>query len=164
MKATIKFRPICPADQAFLFGVFASTRPDVALSNLGEEEKQEFLQMQFRAQHNHYQKHFPDADFLIVMLGKTRIGRVYARRTENEIHIIDVALLPKYRGQGIGTQLMSGFLAEGKRAGKPVRLHVLKMDRRAIAFYRRLGFVKIGEIETRDLMEWKPAKNQSIFT
>ena len=158
MESPISFRAIRPADEGFLLRLFASTRPDVAVSNLGPQEKQQFLEMQFRAQTTHYEAKFSQADFLIVLAGKTAVGRISVDRSGDELRVIDIALLPQFRGQGIGTRLISDILAESQLTGKPVRLHVKKVDRRAIEFYGRLGFVKVGEIPTHQLMEWVPTR------
>jgi RimJ/RimL family protein N-acetyltransferase len=44
----------------------------------------------------------------------------------------------------------------------PVRLRVLKVNPRALAFYRRLGFTCTGETETHDLMEWSGTQTASF--
>lgn len=158
----ISFRPIRDSDHAFLQALYASTRWDVEFAELGQQEKRDFLEMQFRAQHSHYQTHFSDAAFLIVLSGKTRIGRLYVHRTQEHILVIDIALLPEHRGQGIGTQLMSEILAEGQRTGKPVRIHVEHISP-ALPFYERLGFVAIDDIGTHLYMECKPAAKRIIL-
>ena len=60
-----------------------------------------------------------------------------------------------HRGTGMGTALLKDLLAEAERAGKPVRLQVLKTNR-AIRLYARLGFAITGESPTHLQMEWRP--------
>jgi GNAT superfamily N-acetyltransferase len=67
-----------------------------------EEQKREFLDMQFRAQASHYREHYPDCEFLVIELEGERAGRLYIDRMEDEIRIVDIALLPAHRGGGIG--------------------------------------------------------------
>lgn len=45
-------------------------------------------------------------------------------------------------------------LAEARQLGLPVRLRVMKVNPRALAFYEGLEFMRVGETETHDLMEW----------
>lgn len=67
---------------------------------------------------------------------------------------MDIALVPRYRGQGIGGTLMKQVLAEGRKAGKPVRIHVEHFNP-AMHLYERLGFKKIGDTGVYFLMEWR---------
>jgi predicted GNAT family N-acyltransferase len=57
-------------------------------------------------------------------------------------HIAWVAILPAFRGRGLGTELMRALLAAADRAGMPVV--TLSAQTHALAFYRRLGFVPYG--------------------
>ena len=158
MKKPISFRAIRPQDKSFLYRVFVGTRPDITNSNLAQQEKDQMMRMQFDAQHYHYQTHFGDADFLIVLAAKVPVGRLYIHRRQDEIRIIDISLLPEHRRSGIGTQLMSGILKEAQRADKPIRLNVEHFHK-ARRFYDGLGFVKISETDTHALMEWAPRRD-----
>ena len=150
----ITFRPICPEDEAFLYQVYASTRLDeLAPLNWSQAELDAFLEMQFTAQHTYYQEHFTDAAFDIILLNNQPVGRLYLDRREDEIRIIDIALLPEHRNQGIGSVLMQDILAEAAGAGKPVRIHV-ERDNPALRLYKRLGFHPVGDTGVYFLMEW----------
>ena len=59
----------------------------------------------------------------------------------DEIHINNVAVLPQFRGCGIGTTLMEHVLAEGRRLGaKRATLEVRDSNDAALRLYTRLGF------------------------
>lgn len=153
MPGDLTFRPIQPEDAAFLREVYASTRAEeLALVNWSDAEKQAFLQMQFDAQHRHYQQHFPAADFRIILRESRPIGRLYLARLTDEFRIIDLALLPAHRGAGIGTALLQDILREAAAAGKPVRLHVERFNP-ALRLYQRLGFTMVEEGQIYLLME-----------
>ncbi|MCA1852145.1 MAG: GNAT family N-acetyltransferase [Beggiatoa sp.] len=49
-------------------------------------------------------------------------GRLYVNDGAEEIRLMDLALLPAYRGQGIGSSLLDALLAEGQQAQKPVTI------------------------------------------
>jgi ribosomal protein S18 acetylase RimI-like enzyme len=152
----VTFRPIRPEDEAFLYQVYASTRADeLALVNWGDAQKDAFLRMQFNAQHQDYQANYGDADFLIMLLDDRPIGRLYIVRWENEIHIIDIALLPEYRNAGIGSAVLKDIQAEAATVGKPVRIHVERFNP-ALRLYRRLGFSIVKDQGVYYLMEWSP--------
>jgi len=58
-----------------------------------------------------------------------------------------VALLARvFRGQGIGTSLLRGVLAQGPTGwGRAIALHVENAESRPCACTRRLGFLISGE-------------------
>jgi hypothetical protein len=93
---------------------------------------------------------YPDARFEIVEHAQEPIGRIVIAATADAIRLVDIALLPGWRGRGIGTGLIGDVLAA---ADRPVRL-VVRHGSRARALYDRLGFemVTTDEIEAR--MEW----------
>lgn len=148
----LKLRPIREGDQTFLFHVFATTRPDITLG-LPPEQAQEMMRMQYQAQARHYNQVFPRAQYSIILAEDHKIGRLYVDRNETEIRILDIALLPDFRGQGLGTRLVQELQEEAKLAGVPLRIHV-ELGSREISFYERLGFEKIGEIPSHQHMEW----------
>jgi ribosomal protein S18 acetylase RimI-like enzyme len=80
---------------------------------------------------------------------------VYVARWNNEIRIIDIALLPEHLNRGIGTQLISELLAEAASAGLPVTIHV-KSSNPARHLYERLGFQLAEDLGVYYLMNWTP--------
>jgi ribosomal-protein-alanine N-acetyltransferase len=59
----------------------------------------------------------------------------------DEIHINNVAVLPQFRGRGIGTALMQHVLAEAHRLGAiRATLEVRASNTLALRLYERLGF------------------------
>ncbi|MEA2840973.1 MAG: hypothetical protein QOF41_2303 [Methylobacteriaceae bacterium] len=153
--AGLSFRRVGACDEPFLFRVYASTRTE-ELAPLGwsEEEKAEFLGKQARAQHSEYRLRFADADFLVIEQGGADIGRLYLERRERTHHIVDIALLPEWRGKGLGQALLGDLLDEAGRAGKAVSIHVEKFNP-AMRLYQRLGFEKIEDRGVYDLMQSK---------
>ncbi len=154
-RSALTFRPIRADDEAFLSQLYASTREDVQSLDWDEARKAAFLRMQYLAQHRYYQQQFTKAAFDLILHHDQPIGRLYVDRRDDEIRIIDIALLPAYRNTGIGTTVLKELLAEATQVGKPVRLHVERYNP-ALRLYQRLGFVKIGETGVYDLMQWSP--------
>jgi RimJ/RimL family protein N-acetyltransferase len=60
--------------------------------------------------------------------------------------VIGIALLPEYRGQGIGETAMRILIKRTKKEMKPKNIHlrVFACNKRAIALYRKLGFTRIA--------------------
>lgn len=91
----------------------------------------------------------------MVLVDGEPAGRLYVARWAEEIRVMDIALLPPFRGQGIGERLLAPLLREGAEAGKTVSIHV-EQTNRAMSLYRRLGFVEVGEHGVYRLMRWTP--------
>ncbi len=154
--AGLNFRPIRESDRAFLFELYSSTRTDeLAITDWTDEQKNIFLQQQFTAQDTYYRENFPQATFLIILNAEKPIGRLYTDRRTDEIRLIDIALLPEYRGKGFGTGLLKDLQTEAVQAGKPLRIHVEKFNP-ALRLYERLGFARIADTGVYYLMEWSP--------
>ena len=153
----VELRPRRDDDRPFLARLYASTRADeMALLDWSQEEKTAFLAMQFEAQTRHYDEHYGDAEFLIIERNHEPIGRLYLQRREDEIRIVDIALLPKAQRAGIGGRLLRRVLDEAADTGRAVRIHV-ERNNPALALYQRLGFRKIDDLGVYYLMEWTTA-------
>lgn len=152
----ITLRTAEPSDLPFLYRVYASTRmEELAQVDWTDEQKEAFLQMQFTAQHSHYQEYYPEAAFQVILVDGEPGGRLYVSRWPDQIRIVDIALLPEHRNAGIGSALLKDLMAEATAANKPLTIHVEQYNP-AMRLYERLGFVKIGERGVYYLMEWRP--------
>jgi ribosomal protein S18 acetylase RimI-like enzyme len=155
--AGLTFRPIADADLPFLARLYASTRAEeLAVTPWSDEQKAAFLDMQFRAQHTHYQQHYPKADWLVTMHADEDVGRLYVERGPSEHCVIDIAFLPEHRGRGLGAALMRDLMDEAATCGKAVAIYVEKFNP-AMRLYRRLGFATKEDKGVYDLMRWTAA-------
>src|SRR4051794_17417436 len=97
-RAGLTFRPIADDDMQFLARVYASTRQEkLAVSAINPMQQAALLLLEFRAQHAHFLKHYPQADMLVIMGGGYEIGRLYLERWPTRHSIIEFTLLPEYR-------------------------------------------------------------------
>ncbi len=154
-QAGLTFRPIADADLPFLARVYASTRAEevATVSGWSDEQKAAFVDMQFRAQHAHYQKYYPKADWLVMSHAGEDVGRLYIERWPNQHRLIDITLLPEHRGQGFGEALLRDLMEEAAAVDKAVSIHVEKFNP-AMRLYRRLGFTVDEDKGVYDLMRW----------
>ncbi len=151
----LSFRPVGDADLAFLERLYGSTRTDeLAQTGWTEADKQSFIAMQFAAQHKHYLQHYPDAHWLVVEQDGDAMGRLYIEHWPSQHRIVDIALLPERRGQGLGEAMMRDLMDAAAGEGKAVSIHVEKFNP-AMRLYHRLGFTKIEDKGVYDLMEWR---------
>lgn len=153
-KAALQFRPATDDDLALLCRIYGSTREsELAPVPWTPEQKAAFIAMQFNAQHTHYRQHYPTAQWLIVLRDGVPIGRLYLDRWGGEHRIIDIALLPDYRGQGFGAALLQDVLDEAAASGSAVTIHV-EHNNPAMRLYRRLGFTAVEDKGVYLLMRW----------
>ena len=86
------------ADLPLLFQIYASTREtELAMVPWTDEQKHQFLVMQFHCQHTDYHQNYPDCAFDIVELDGQPVGRLYLDRRADEFRIVDIAILPPFR-------------------------------------------------------------------
>jgi ribosomal protein S18 acetylase RimI-like enzyme len=153
----IRLRPVEPADEEFLRTLYESTRQDeLALLPWGPAQRAAFVDMQFRAQAASYQTDFPAAEFGVVLVDGEAAGRLSVDRSGPVIEVLDIALLPDFRGAGTGTGLLTELLREASASERPVRLHV-DTTNRARQLYERLGFRVVEDLGVYLLLEWTAA-------
>jgi ribosomal protein S18 acetylase RimI-like enzyme len=150
-----------PDDESFLFAVYASTRAEeVALTGWLPSQQEQFLRMQFEAQTRSYRMQFPQAKHWVIRYGEVTAGRMIVDRTPDEILLIDIALLPEHRGNGIGSQLMGNLIEEAGQDGKAIRIHVERFNP-ALLWYQRLGFKTVSESEIYLEMVWRQSAGEA---
>jgi GNAT superfamily N-acetyltransferase len=130
-----------PDDSDFLLSLYASTRRS-ELASLGwsEAAQDTFIRMQFDAQTRFYRESFPNARDCVICVDGERAGRLIVNRSQAEMVIVDIALLPSFRRRGLGGDLVGALLAEADAEGLRVSLHVLPGSA-ARRFWERAGFV-----------------------
>jgi ribosomal protein S18 acetylase RimI-like enzyme len=149
-----RLRPITPADDAFLAHVYASSRAEeLAVTGWSEELKANFCRSQFDAQCAYYAANYPNASFQIIERDGWPAGRLYVARWEKEIRIVDITLLPEFRGSGIGTKLLRDLQKEAGAASKSLTIHVERFNR-ALGLYQLLGFQQVEDKGVYLLMRW----------
>jgi len=149
------------ADEDFLLRVYASTRADeLAMVPWTDEQKNQFVRMQFNAQRSHYQASNSAARQFVVLRSGEAVGRWWIAHQKDEIRILDVTILPAQRNAGIGTQLLLRALSEGQRKKKSVSVYVetFNPSRR---LFERLGFVAVETQGMHALMKWTPGKEDT---
>ncbi|MDR7316993.1 GNAT family N-acetyltransferase [Brevibacillus nitrificans] len=147
----ISIAPVSADDAPFLFELFCSTRWD-EISSWGLEPKmaEQLLHMQWRAQTQSYQQQFPHMKHWIISADKKKAGRIIVDQTQNEIHVVDISVLPAFRNQGIGTHLLREWQREAREKEMLLTLRVYASNP-ARRLYDRLGF---SVSFTDDLYVW----------
>ena len=157
--AGVSLRPVGRDDEAFLREVFTSTRPDImGHSGLTEAQKKGLVEMQFNAQDSQYRANYPGAEFMVIEHKGQGVGRLYIHRLEKEIRIMDIAILPEFRGEGMGTLILNDLIDESIDSKRVLTIHVEK-NNPAMSLYERLGFEAEKEVGLHIFMSRRPAAN-----
>jgi len=152
----ISLRTCRPADQEFLFTLYASTRmQEIAPFGWPAAQQEAFLRMQFSAQQRWYESAYAQSEHQIVEQDGQPVGRLMVLREKGSALLVDISLLAEHRGQGIGGGLLRELVQQCARDGATLRLQVLRTNP-ALRLYERLGFLRTGEDQMYIQMERRP--------
>src|SRR5207237_2762177 len=99
-----------------------STRADeLAQVAWSEEQKAAFLRMQFDAQRREYDARYPAAEYDVILLDARPVGRIWIGRDDEQIRLLDIALLPEAQNRGGGGELVGRLIEEARRTGQQLR-------------------------------------------
>jgi GNAT superfamily N-acetyltransferase len=156
--AAVAFRPVVAGDADFLGELYASTRwEEIAATGWPDAQKRAFLAQQFGFQTADWARGFPHAARQLILVEGAPAGRLYVNRSaaDRALNVIDIALLPAWRGRGIGTRIFHGLVAEAEALGWKISLHV-EPQNPARRLYARLGFAPVRDTGVYLLLERAP--------
>jgi ribosomal protein S18 acetylase RimI-like enzyme len=153
----VALRPCEDGDAEFLYQLYASTRQEeLAVVPWSDAEREAFLRSQFALQHRHYHETMPDAEYDLILREGEPIGRLYLHHRPDELRVVDLALVPEHRRQGIGSALLRRLQAAAASDGKSLSLHVEQFNP-ALNLYVKLGFRAVNHEGVYLLLEWTPS-------
>lgn len=155
----LEVRPISSFNReimGILRDIYASTRTEeLALTDWNHEQKEAFIDHQFHAQHDYYQKVYSSASYQMIHIRGAAGGRLYLMDWAEDLRIIDITLLPQYRNQGYGTGILQSLQKYCMHHTKSLSIHVEQFNP-AKKLYERLGFVQVESFdEVYVLMKWR---------
>ncbi len=158
-----RMRPVTEFDRELLLRIYGSTCVDeLAQVDWSEADKARFIESQFEAQAKHYADVYPDGQYDVIESSAGEpIGRLYLHRSRAELRIIDIALLPTWRGQGLGSRILDDVLNEAVATSRVVSIHV-EIFNPAQRLYERLGFVPVETRGLYRLMQWTPLQYPEV--
>jgi len=151
-----RLRPETETDIPFLMALYATTREkDLLPVPWPDEVKAAFCAQQFQAQRSYYYSAIEHCRFDVIERHGEPVGRLYLQDRPTRLHIIDIALMPAMRGQGLGTAILEALHALGQQTGRGVGIMV-EIYNPALNLYRRLGYRHVEEHGLHLEMEWLP--------
>lgn len=107
----------------------------------------EYLEMLWgwneKAQKDFHQNQFEKERFQVIELQNEPIGYLEIESYEDYIFLANLMILQRFQGQGIGKIIMKDLLKNNPH----IQLEVLKVNQRAIRFYKGFGFTIIDDLE-----------------
>lgn len=152
----LTLRPVTSSDDDFLLQLYDDARPDVASFGWDETERAAFIRMQFEIRRRSYLIHYPKAEQTIIVFRKIDAGQAIVDRGASRITLIDIAVLAKFRNNGIATSMIARLQSEAAKKAIPVELSVDKLNLAAFHLYRKLGFEIVTASELAVTMRWNP--------
>lgn len=86
--------------------------------------------------------HEEESYFYLLYFDGNPVATARWRETEKGIKLERFAMLKEYRNKGLGTELLKAVLEDVGKLGKRVYLH---SQLKAVSYYEREGFEKVGE-------------------
>lgn len=155
----LTLRPVTQDDDLFLVALYASTRAEeLNQAQWQEGQRYAFVRWQFDLQRKEYDSRFPDARYQVILIDDEPAGRIWIGADEEQIRLLDIALLPQFQKRGVGTILLTDLMKEAENAGKFLRHMVFVLNNNAHRFYERLGFVVIDDVGGYKHMQWKASE------
>ncbi len=102
----------------------------------------QLIRMQVNAQTIGIEQQYPEAQFWLVCTQNEPVGRLITHRSNEGLHLIDIAILTEMQGRGI----FSSLFFKMQKMARPISLSVTTDNLRARALYKKLGFSEV----TRD--------------
>lgn len=154
---SVTLRPAADGDRPFMLRVYASVRePELETAGMPPEQRGAFIAQQFEAQSQAYAA-YRDTSFEVVLVDGEPAGRLIVARWPEELRVADIALLPEYRGHGVGEKLMRSLLEEADGRGVKASIHVERFNP-AQRLYTRLGFRPVAEAGSVYLLLERPPR------
>jgi GNAT superfamily N-acetyltransferase len=140
-----------PPDTPFLHRLFVAV--ETAAMPVALPALVQMLDIQYGVRTTTYRQNFPQATDLIIHKDGTAVGRAYVDFSSQPAHLIDIALLPKWQLQGLGTAVLRALCDGAKARGTQVTLSVIE-GQPAQRLYARLGFAVTGRTPPYVAMRW----------
>jgi GNAT superfamily N-acetyltransferase len=143
---TVELRPAEAADEPFLRELDGAVATDqLGPGGLDQSTLTTLRELQFVARRRDRATRYPDANEQLILLDGRPVGAVLADRSSDRILIVDLALIPTARHQGIGTTILAALAAEAGRPGVPLRATTQSSNARARRFFARAGFQELHD-------------------
>ena len=143
-------------DAAFLASLFRSTRPELLMLPDGLADI--LIAHQQQLQEIGYRSTFPQARALLIEADGRPAGKVVLDEQRGHVHVVDIAIEPAWRRQGVARVVLQRVLEQARHSGRDVVLSVAHDNTGARRLYDALGFQEESRDEVRACLRWRAAQ------
>lgn len=145
-------------DEAFLYGVFCSLWEREVAKMPDSRMVHHFLRIQYTTQESRFRTRFPTLSRYVLQdeHGKDA-GRLFLHPEPEIVHLVDLTLLPAFRGRGLATATLRDVMAQAQGRGQTVSLRVDRRSAPAAHLCHKLGFDLVTLDDQDGYYEWQPA-------
>jgi len=159
---TLIIRPAGPADETFLAALYRSTRDDLLALPADPAMIDGLVAMQQRMQLAGYRNSYPEAQYQVLALDGVAVGRLVTALADGVVRVVDIAVLPQARGQGVAREALRRLQAQAASEGRDLALAVRKDNAGARRLYAALGFAVAGESEMDLELRWAAQPGSTV--
>jgi GNAT superfamily N-acetyltransferase len=147
------------SDANFLARLYASTRLDLHSATADPAFVAALIAMQQRFQAAAYRDAYPGARYLLLEQDGAPCGRIVVDAGAAALRLVDIALLPERRRQGLGSHIVRALQACAARHAAPMTLAVHHANPHARRWYAALGFVPLSRDALSEQLMWNNVPN-----
>lgn len=140
---SLSLRLATVTDEAALKALFAAARADL-LALLPDGLAETVLAQQWAAWRLHLAQHWPEHQIWLLERHGRPVAQATAARRDGMLRLLDLAVAPEGRRQGLGAYLLREVLSRMGAGCECVELNVDRDNRPAMGLYAKLGFQTIG--------------------
>jgi GNAT superfamily N-acetyltransferase len=150
---TAQLRPAHALDEAFLYEVFCTTWAHRVAALPNQNLARHVLRIQHIAQEREFSSRHPDHQKLVVLVGNEPAGRLYLDDDGASMQLLDLTLIPRFRGRGLGSGIVSGVCEQAAAGGRTLKVRVVRADATATGLWSP-GFRRVAADDLADHLEW----------
>lgn len=152
----LSLRDVEAADQPFLDALYYAGRDDLRKAGGAPAMLAALIRMQQQFQEQGYRAAFPGARRALILREGQPLGRIVINTDPQQgMRLVDIALLPGARSQGIGQAVLRSLQDQAAGCGMEIRLSVGKENHGARRLYHALGFTIEIAGAADDQMVWR---------
>ena len=155
-------RPAGPADEIFLKALYRSTRDDLLALPADPAMLDGLVAMQQRMQVAGYLHTYPQAQYQVLERAGVALGRLVTALVDGAVRVVDIAVLPQARGQGVAGEALRRLQAQAAAEGRGLALAVRKDNASARRLYAALGFAAARETDMDLELRWPAQSGSSV--